>query len=131
MWPEQWRSRLLKLDHLGEETLNSRLPGICELSRTFAHADPVKEPIPVVPTCHYMMGGIPTNVHGQALTQDETATTRSSTACTPVVKLPVYLYTVLTVWVVTRCWIWLYSVVLLVCSSRRALREGIEHREAS
>jgi len=46
------------------------LPGICELSRTFAHADPVKEPIPVVPTCHYMMGGIPTNVHGQALTQD-------------------------------------------------------------
>jgi succinate dehydrogenase / fumarate reductase flavoprotein subunit len=58
----------LKLDHLGEEVLESRLPGICELSRTFAHADPVKEPIPVVPTCHYMMGGIPTNVHGQALT---------------------------------------------------------------
>ena len=61
----------LKLDHLGEEVLESRLPGICELSRTFAHADPVKEPIPVVPTCHYMMGGIPTNVHGQALTIDE------------------------------------------------------------
>ena len=60
----------LKLDHLGEEVLESRLPGICELSRTFAHADPVKEPIPVVPTCHYMMGGIPTNVHGQALTTD-------------------------------------------------------------
>ncbi|MEQ8803056.1 succinate dehydrogenase flavoprotein subunit [Haliea sp.] len=61
---------LLKLDHLGEEVLESRLPGICELSRTFAHVDPVKEPIPVVPTCHYMMGGIPTNVHGQALTVD-------------------------------------------------------------
>jgi succinate dehydrogenase / fumarate reductase flavoprotein subunit len=60
----------LKLDHLGEEVLESRLPGICELSRTFAHADPVKEPIPVVPTCHYMMGGIPTNVHGQALSVD-------------------------------------------------------------
>tara|TARA_B100001059_G_scaffold47574_2_gene40460 strand:- start:3960 stop:5723 length:1764 start_codon:yes stop_codon:yes gene_type:complete len=60
----------LKLDHLGEEVLESRLPGICELSRTFAHVDPVKEPIPVVPTCHYMMGGIPTNVHGQALTVD-------------------------------------------------------------
>ncbi len=60
----------LKLDHLGEEVLESRLPGICELSRTFAHADPVKEPIPVVPTCHYMMGGIPTNVSGQALTFD-------------------------------------------------------------
>jgi succinate dehydrogenase / fumarate reductase flavoprotein subunit len=60
----------LKLDHLGEEVLESRLPGVLELSRTFAHADPVKEPIPVVPTCHYMMGGIPTNVHGQALTVD-------------------------------------------------------------
>ena len=60
----------LKLDHLGEEVLNSRLPGILELSRTFAHVDPVKEPIPVVPTCHYMMGGIPTQVSGQALTQD-------------------------------------------------------------
>jgi succinate dehydrogenase / fumarate reductase, flavoprotein subunit len=61
---------LLKLDHLGESVLNSRLPGILELSRTFAHVDPVKEPIPVVPTCHYMMGGIPTGVSGQALTQD-------------------------------------------------------------
>ncbi|HNG59934.1 MAG TPA: succinate dehydrogenase flavoprotein subunit [Cellvibrionaceae bacterium] len=61
---------LLKLDHLGEDALNAKLPGILELSRTFAHADPVKEPIPVVPTCHYMMGGIPTNIHGQALTLD-------------------------------------------------------------
>lgn len=60
----------LKLDHLGEEILHSRLPGICELSITFAHADPVKEPVPVVPTCHYMMGGIPTNINGQALTVD-------------------------------------------------------------
>ena len=63
----------LKLDHLGEEVLNAKLPGILELSRTFAHVDPVKEPIPVVPTCHYMMGGIPTNVHGQALTQTDDA----------------------------------------------------------
>lgn len=61
---------LLKLDHLGEEVLHSRLPGICELSKTFAHVDPVTAPIPVVPTCHYMMGGIPTNIHGQAITQD-------------------------------------------------------------
>jgi succinate dehydrogenase / fumarate reductase flavoprotein subunit len=61
---------MLKLDHLGEDVLNAKLPGILELSRTFAHVDPVKEPIPVVPTCHYMMGGIPTNVNGQALTQN-------------------------------------------------------------
>jgi len=61
---------LLKLDHLGEETLNLRLPGICELSKTFAHVDPVKAPVPVVPTCHYMMGGIPTNIGGEAIMQD-------------------------------------------------------------
>jgi succinate dehydrogenase / fumarate reductase flavoprotein subunit len=60
----------LKLDHLGEEVLHSRLPGICELSKTFAAADPVKEPIPVVPTCHYMMGGIATNIGGQAISPD-------------------------------------------------------------
>ena len=59
----------LKLDHLGADVLNSKLPGICELSRTFAHVDPVYEPIPVVPTCHYMMGGTPTNVNGQAFTR--------------------------------------------------------------
>jgi succinate dehydrogenase / fumarate reductase flavoprotein subunit len=56
----------LKLDHLGADVLNAKLPGICELSRTFAHVDPIYEPIPVVPTCHYMMGGTPTNVNGQA-----------------------------------------------------------------
>ena len=61
---------LLKLDHLGEDVLNSRLPGILELSRTFARVDPIKEPIPVVPTCHYMMGGLPTAVSGQVLTID-------------------------------------------------------------
>ena len=62
---------LLKLDHLGAETLHSRLPGIIELSKTFAHVDPVKDPIPVVPTCHYMMGGLPTNVHGQGISLDK------------------------------------------------------------
>lgn len=58
----------LKADHLGEELIKSRLPGIRELAMTFAGVDPVKEPIPVVPTCHYLMGGIPTNYHGQVLT---------------------------------------------------------------
>ncbi|MBF2754162.1 MAG: succinate dehydrogenase flavoprotein subunit [Gammaproteobacteria bacterium AqS3] len=62
---------MLKLDHLGEDVLNARLPGICELSKTFAHVDPARAPIPVVPTCHYMMGGIPTNIHGQALQVDD------------------------------------------------------------
>jgi succinate dehydrogenase / fumarate reductase flavoprotein subunit len=58
----------LKLDHLGADVINSRLPGILDLAITFAHADPLVDPIPVTPTCHYMMGGIPTNVHGQVIT---------------------------------------------------------------
>ena len=57
----------LKLDHLGRETLDKRLPGVCDLSKTFAHVDPAEEPIPVIPTCHYQMGGVPTNVNGQAI----------------------------------------------------------------
>ena len=58
---------LLKLDHLGAETIDKRLPGIREIAKKFANVDPVKEPIPVVPTCHYMMGGVPTDVHGRVL----------------------------------------------------------------
>ena len=58
---------LLKLDHLGLEVLNKKLPGITELAKTFAGVDPEKEPIPVVPTCHYMMGGIPTNRFAQVI----------------------------------------------------------------
>jgi succinate dehydrogenase / fumarate reductase, flavoprotein subunit len=58
---------LLKLDHLGIETINKRLPGIREIAIKFANVDPIKDPIPVVPTCHYMMGGIPTNYYGQVV----------------------------------------------------------------
>lgn len=58
---------LLKLDHLGEEVLKKRLPGILDLIRTFLHIDPAREPVPVFPTAHYTMGGIPTNRHGQVV----------------------------------------------------------------
>ena len=58
----------LKMDHLEPGVVHKRLPGITELSLAFAHVDPAVEPIPVVPTCHYMMGGIPTNINGQVLT---------------------------------------------------------------
>ena len=58
----------LKLDHLGEAIIAKRLPSIREIAIKFAHVDPVKSPIPVVPTVHYMMGGIPTNRYGQAVT---------------------------------------------------------------
>jgi succinate dehydrogenase / fumarate reductase flavoprotein subunit len=59
---------LLKIDHLGADSIMKKLPEIREISMTFADVDPINAPIPVVPTCHYMMGGIPTNVHGQVLT---------------------------------------------------------------
>ncbi|MDP3704716.1 MAG: succinate dehydrogenase flavoprotein subunit [Legionellaceae bacterium] len=59
----------LKLDHLGADLIKERLPGIRELSMKFAAVDPISEPIPVVPTCHYSMGGIPTNMHGQVITK--------------------------------------------------------------
>jgi len=58
---------LLKLDHLGAETIMKRLPSIREIAITFANVDPIREPIPVVPTIHYQMGGIPTNYHGQVV----------------------------------------------------------------
>ena len=61
----------LRLDHLGPEVVHKRLPGITELSKTFAGVDPAVQPIPVVPTCHYMMGGIPTNINGQVITVKE------------------------------------------------------------
>ena len=58
---------LLKLDHLGAETIHKRLPSVYEIGVNFANVDITKEPIPVVPTIHYQMGGIPTNVHGQVV----------------------------------------------------------------
>jgi succinate dehydrogenase / fumarate reductase, flavoprotein subunit len=58
---------LLKLDHLGVETIEKRLPGIREIAKKFANVDPVKDPIPVVPTVHYQMGGIPTNFKGEVV----------------------------------------------------------------
>jgi succinate dehydrogenase / fumarate reductase, flavoprotein subunit len=58
---------LLKLNHLDADVINMRLPGIREISIKFAQVDPIDEPIPVIPTAHYMMGGIPTNLHGQVV----------------------------------------------------------------
>jgi len=58
----------LHLEHLGAEVINERLPGIAETARIFAGVDVSKEPIPVLPTVHYNMGGIPTNYHGEVVT---------------------------------------------------------------
>ena len=61
---------LMKLDHLGADTIRKRLPSVEEIGHNFANVDITKEPIPVVPTIHYQMGGIPTNIHGQVVTWD-------------------------------------------------------------
>lgn len=58
---------LLKLDHLGADTIMKRLPGIRQTCITFLKVDPIEQPIPVYPTCHYYMGGIPTNRYGQVV----------------------------------------------------------------
>jgi succinate dehydrogenase / fumarate reductase flavoprotein subunit len=61
---------LLKLDHLGADTIHKRLPSVYEIGVNFANVDITREPIPVVPTIHYQMGGIPTNINGQVVTQN-------------------------------------------------------------
>jgi succinate dehydrogenase / fumarate reductase, flavoprotein subunit len=59
----------MKLDHLGADTIHKRLPSVYEIGINFANVDVTREPIPVVPTIHYQMGGIPTNIHGQVVVQ--------------------------------------------------------------
>jgi succinate dehydrogenase / fumarate reductase, flavoprotein subunit len=59
---------LLHLEHLGAELLRQRLPGISETAKIFAGVDVTREPIPVLPTVHYNMGGVPTNIHGEVIT---------------------------------------------------------------
>ena len=61
----------LDLTHLGEEVIEKKLAEITSFARTYSGADPVKEPIPVQPTCHYMMGGIPTDIDGRVITDSE------------------------------------------------------------
>jgi len=60
----------LDMTHLGAQTIMKRLPSVFEIGHNFANVDITREPIPVVPTIHYQMGGIPTNIHGQVVTQN-------------------------------------------------------------
>ena len=61
----------LDMTHLGAETIMKRLPSVFEIGHNFANVEITREPIPVVPTIHYQMGGIPTNIHGQVVTQND------------------------------------------------------------
>ena len=96
---------LLDITHLDPEVIMSKLPGIREISIKFAGVDPIKAPIPVVPTCHYQMGGIPTNYHGEVVVHGEKcrASTRPANA-------RARRYTAPTAWAPTRCWTCWYSV---------------------
>jgi len=60
----------LDMTHLGADTIMKRLPSVFEIGHNFANVDITKEPIPVIPTIHYQMGGIPTNIHGQVVSQN-------------------------------------------------------------
>lgn len=62
---------LLDLTHLDKNTIKERLPGIRDISLTFLGIDPIEKAVPIFPTCHYMMGGIPTNLNGQVISQDK------------------------------------------------------------
>ncbi|MEQ1368974.1 succinate dehydrogenase flavoprotein subunit [Acinetobacter schindleri] len=65
---------LLDMTHLGADTIMKRLPSVFEIGKKFANVDITKEPIPVVPTIHYQMGGIPTNIHGQVVVPESRET---------------------------------------------------------
>ena len=62
----------IDVTHLGAAVLEAKLPDITEFSRTYLGVDPVTEMVPVMPTCHYLMGGIPTTIHGEVLSDNET-----------------------------------------------------------
>ena len=79
----------LDMTHLGGETILKRLPSVFEIGHNFANVDITKEPIPVVPTIHYQMGGIPTNIHGQVVVPNRARVlSRSSMASTPSANAP-------------------------------------------
>jgi succinate dehydrogenase / fumarate reductase, flavoprotein subunit len=73
----------LDMTHLGAETIMKRLPSVLEIGHNFANVDITKEPIPVVPTIHYQMGGVPTNIHGQVVAPDRSGPGGNPNAVVP------------------------------------------------
>jgi aspartate oxidase len=110
---------LLDLRHLGADTIKKRLPSILEIGHKFANVDATKEPIPVVPTIHYQMGGIPTNIHGQVV-GPRVAMKKVVTACTPSANAPACRCTAPTAWAPTRCWTWWSSAAQPATTSSAA-----------
>ena len=99
----------LNLQHLGTDVINERLPGIAESAQIFAGVDVAIDPIPVIPTAHYNMGGIPTNFMGEVVTLKEVVLIRWCRGYSQSAKRPVFQFTGPTAWVPTPCWISLFS----------------------
>ncbi|EWS55654.1 Succinate dehydrogenase flavoprotein subunit [Methylibium sp. T29] len=93
----------LDMTHLGGETIMKRLPSVFEIGHNFANVDITKEPIPVVPTIHYQMGGIPTNVHGQVVVPNNGKPNDIVNGSMRSASAPASACTAPTGWVRTRC----------------------------
>jgi succinate dehydrogenase / fumarate reductase flavoprotein subunit len=93
----------LDMTHLGGETIHKRLPSVFEIGHNFANVDITKEPIPVVPTIHYQMGGIPTNITARWWCPRAAIRTASSTGCTRWASARASACTAPTGWARTRC----------------------------
>jgi succinate dehydrogenase/fumarate reductase flavoprotein subunit len=103
----------LHLSISGPEVINERLPGIAETARIFAGVDVTKEPIPVLPTVHYNMGGIPCNYHGEVVTEAWGTIRRPwCRACWRSARRPACRCTAPTAWAPTRCSIWWCSAAV-------------------
>ena len=83
----------LHLDHLDPKIIHERLPGITESARVFAGVDVTREPIPILPTCHYSMGGAPTNIHAEVVTRRGDDVDAVVPASWPSARRPVSPYT--------------------------------------
>jgi succinate dehydrogenase / fumarate reductase flavoprotein subunit len=109
---------LLKLDHLGADIVKKRLPGIRDTVMTFLHIDPAESPIPVYPTAHYTMGGIPTDRHGQVVVPLQQGARSRYPDFTRWANAPVCRCTEPTGWAATRCWtFWCSGVPRPIMSS--------------
>lgn len=110
---------LLKLDHLGAEIIKSKLPGIREISLTFAHVDPITTPIPVVPTAHYMMGVSLLTIMGRWLLLIRPVPRKWCPGSMQSANVPVYRCMEQIVWGLIHCWILLCLGVLPVTRSSK------------
>ena len=137
--PQSQITFILHLEHLGGDVLQQRLPGITETARIFSGVDATKEPIPVLPTVHYNMGGVPTNYRAECCAQPPTNLTGSDPGLMAIGECARLRCMGPTVWAPTRCWIsWCLVVpqlfALLNWSSRvprcrrSTKRRGQSHR---